>query len=48
MRVVLDEKPEKLSIASDEWVIAGGQIDTETGELAGSEFGMFISVKRKE
>ncbi len=48
LRVALDEKPERLSIASDEWVLAGGQVDTATGELLDGGFGTWITVKRRE
>ena len=48
LRVTLDEKPESLSIASDEWVIAGGQLDLETGKLTDGGFGTWITLKRRE
>lgn len=48
LRVALDEKPERCSIASDVWVIAGGQVDIETGEFVSGLFGTGITLERRE
>ena len=48
LRVVLAEKPERLSITSDEWVLAGGHVDAETGAMADGGFGTWVTLKRRE